>query len=205
MQNQFSKLQLGQLDASTEWNRCSFVMLLSFRYLWTISLIHFASNRKKRKRGSVKRRLKRRPKRLKKSGNAWKKPRRKDRPWCKPKKTNKLPLVCNNDGKSVLPTIPLSFLAIFWPFFPFQEREVPRKPTVVWVTYRMPAEKWPRPRSNLRRRKGSPCPLGSNLWTSIPWTPTNCNPKPRNCGRPLSSSKLRNTISKKDKRGKTMM
>ena len=38
------------------------------------------SNRKKRKKGFVKKRLKRRPKRPRKSGNAWKKPKRRDRP-----------------------------------------------------------------------------------------------------------------------------
>ena len=61
--------------------------MLSFHLaLHYISTFHikftfiFTSNRKKRKKGSVKKRLKRRPKRPRKSGNAWKKPKRRDRP-----------------------------------------------------------------------------------------------------------------------------
>merc|ERR1712141_683658 len=61
----------------------------------------------------------------------------------------------------------------------------------------------PKLKNNWRKKKESHSPLESSLWMSIPWTLINLCLRPPNCGTPLSGSKLRNTISRKGKRGKT--
>merc|ERR1719305_1447068 len=61
----------------------------------------------------------------------------------------------------------------------------------------------PKPKSNWRKRKKSPLPSESNPWMSITWTQTNLAAKLRSFGRPLSDLKLKSTILRKDKRGRT--
>merc|ERR1712129_19035 len=81
-----------------------------------------------------------------------------------------------------------------------REEEPKHPPAQVFKTQ---GKKLPKPKSNWRKIKRSPFPSESNPSMSITWTQTNLAAKLRNFGIPLSDLKLKSTILRKDKRGRT--
>merc|ERR1719464_373075 len=81
-----------------------------------------------------------------------------------------------------------------------REEEPKHPPAQMFKTQ---GKKWPKPKSNWRKRKRSPLPSESNPLMSITWTQTNLATKLRNFGIPLSDLKPKSTILRKDKRDRT--